>query len=188
MRARLAHGREQVVRARLAVAALVRLLDEVGEHLGIGVAREAVTAALELLAQLGEVLDDAVMDDGDAAVAARVRVRVGHGGAAVRRPARVADAARRVAVEVLELGFEAGDLAHTAEDVESRAVAPLERDARGVVPAVLEALEAPDEDVLRLLASGITNDSAHGRILSRSVLGRSRSRVREVSAAAWARV
>ena len=47
---------------------------------------------LELPLEGGVVLDDAVVDDGDGAVAAEVRVGVAVGGGAVRGPARVADA------------------------------------------------------------------------------------------------
>ena len=71
----------------------VGLLDEVGEDLGVGVGAEHVAGGGELLAQLGEVLHDAVVDDGDAPVAAHVRVCVGGRGTAVGGPARVADAA-----------------------------------------------------------------------------------------------
>ena len=93
VRTRLAYGSEQIVRAGLAVAALVCLLNEVSEDLGVGVAREVMTARLELFTELGEVLDDTVVDNGDATIAARVRMCVRHGGTTVRRPARVADAA-----------------------------------------------------------------------------------------------
>ena len=46
----------------------------------------------QLLLQFGEVLDDAVVDEGELAVVAEVRVRVAVGRAAVGRPAGVADA------------------------------------------------------------------------------------------------
>ena len=85
-RGRLAHGLQQVAR--------VRLLHQVRHHLGVGLARELVAPGGQLVAQFGEVLDDAVVDDGDMAAAGCVRVRVALAGAAVRGPARVADAAR----------------------------------------------------------------------------------------------
>ncbi len=47
---------------------------------------------LELAFERGVVFDDAVVDDGDPAVAAEVRMGVAVGGGPVRRPARVADA------------------------------------------------------------------------------------------------
>ena len=140
------------------------------EDLRVGLAGEAVAAGLELRAELGEVLDDAVVDHRDAAVAAGVGMRVGRRGAAVRRPARVADAAGAGVVAVRELGLEARDLAHPAHDVQAGRPAPgprraLERHARRVVAAVLEPLEPGDEDVLRCIRSGVSDDSAHERIL-----------------------
>ncbi len=55
------HGREQVA-AGLAMPVRV---DEMGDDLGVGLRVEHVAARLELPAQLLEVLDDAVVDDGD---------------------------------------------------------------------------------------------------------------------------
>ena len=50
------------------------LLVEVDEHLGVGVRAEGVAGALELVAQLGVVVDLAVLDDDDAAVLVRDRL------------------------------------------------------------------------------------------------------------------
>ena len=67
-------------------------LDEVRDDLGVGLGLELVPLRLQLVLQLEVVLDDAVVHDDDAAGAVAVRMRVLLGGAAVRRPARVADA------------------------------------------------------------------------------------------------
>ena len=163
----IAHGGHEVVGGRLAghLVALVGFLDEVGEDLGIGVALEHVAAALELLAQLGEVLDDAVVDHGDLAVAARVRVSVLDRGAPVRGPAGVADAAG--SGEILargQLGLEALHLSHAADDVELDGAVlsvVLQRHARGIVAAILHALQPGDEDLRRLIRTGVTNNAAH---------------------------
>ena len=72
--ASLAHGGHQVVRLGIS------LFDQMREDLGIGLALKVVAAALQLFAQLGEVLDDAVVDDGDTTVAAGVGVSVNDGG------------------------------------------------------------------------------------------------------------
>ena len=61
-----------------------------GDDLGVGLGRELGAAALELGAQLGEILDDAVVDDGDAV--GRMRMGVGLVRPAMGRPAGVADA------------------------------------------------------------------------------------------------
>ena len=60
-----AHGRGEV--------AVVGLLDEVRDGLGIGLRGEGVPGRLELGAQLDEVLDDAVVDDRQLARAVVVR-------------------------------------------------------------------------------------------------------------------
>ena len=62
------------------------------DDLGVGLGDERVAFALQLLLQLEIVLDDAVVDDDDAAGAVAVRVGVLLGRPAVRGPARVADA------------------------------------------------------------------------------------------------
>ena len=67
---------------------------ELGGDLGVGVGRELDPGGLELGAQLREILDDAVVDEGDVPVGGEVRVRVAVGGDAVGRPAGVPDAAR----------------------------------------------------------------------------------------------
>jgi hypothetical protein len=93
------------------------LLDEVGDHLGVGLAGEAAAASGQGGPQLGVVLDDAVVDDGDAADAVRVGVDLGR--AAVGRPARVADAAVAGDRRGAELVGERGDLALATDEVEA---------------------------------------------------------------------
>ena len=153
----LAHGGHQVVRLG------IRLFDQMREDLGIGLALKVMAAALQLLAQLGEVLDDAVVDDGDATVAAGVGMSVDNGRLAVSGPASMADTAGSVAVDVGKLALQARDLAHAADDVEvSRGtLAYLERNARGVIAAILHTLEARDQDVLCNIRAGVADDSAH---------------------------
>ena len=114
------------------------------EDLRIGLALKVMATALQLLAQLGEVLDDAVVDDGDAAIAAGVGVSVDDRGLAVGSPAGVADTAGSVAVDVGKLALQARDLAHAADDIEVRrgALAHLERDTRGVIAAIFHTLKA----------------------------------------------
>jgi hypothetical protein len=83
---------------RLLEVAVVELADQLAEHLGIGVAREDAALLLEVGPDGGVVLDDAVVDEGDAVGlgaaggAVGVRVGVGVGGLAMRGPSRVGDA------------------------------------------------------------------------------------------------
>ena len=93
------HGGQEVT--------LVVGLDEVRDDFRVGLGSELVTLSLQLGLELGEVLDDAVVDDEDLAVAVGVRVCVDVGRLAVRRPARVADAElarRHVRLELLDEG------------------------------------------------------------------------------------
>ena len=133
------------------------------EDLGIGLALKVVAAALQLFAQLGEVLDDAVVDDGDTTVAAGVGVSVNDGGLAVGGPTGVTDTAGSVAVDVGKLALQARNLAHAADDVEvcRGALAHLERNARGVIAAILHALKACDQYVLCNIRAGVADNSAH---------------------------
>ncbi len=66
--------------------------DEMGDDLGVGLRGEDVALGRQFLAQLAEILDNAIVNDRDAF--AGVRMGVGLVRLAVRRPARVADADR----------------------------------------------------------------------------------------------
>ena len=70
------------------------IAQEHGRDLGVGLGRERSALGQQVQLELGEVLDDAVVDEGELAAVGQVRVRVLVGGAAVRGPAGVADAGR----------------------------------------------------------------------------------------------
>src|SRR5262249_49798885 len=92
-------------------AALLHLLaHEMGDDFRIGVGLELRALRAELLAQFAEILDDAVVDDGDAL--GRMGMRVGLVRPTVGRPSRVRDpdpAAQRLPgkprLEVLQLAL-----------------------------------------------------------------------------------
>ena len=63
-----------------------------GDDFGVSVALEDDAVVLQLPFQSGIVFNDAVVDDGDKAVAAEMRMGVMVVGGAVRGPARMADA------------------------------------------------------------------------------------------------
>jgi hypothetical protein len=131
----------------------------VGDRFGVGLRREHVTVALELFAKLDEVLDDAVVDQGDAAGAVAVRMGVGVGGSAVRRPARVPDPRRAGDVVERKLLLEDLELPGLPHDVDA---AVDDGDTGRVVPAVLEPRQPVHQDGKRLLAADVTDDAAHG--------------------------
>ena len=87
--------------------------DEEGGDFGIGFGGEAMALGGEFLAQSLEVLDDAVVDDGEAVAGVRVGVALGR--LAVGRPAGVADADRTAERMGGELGLEVLELALRAQ-------------------------------------------------------------------------
>src|SRR2546426_8436039 len=106
-----------------------------------------------------EVLDDAVVDDRDAAFAIEVWMGVLVGGAAVGGPARVAhaDLADRpfaFTERRLELRELAGPLDHPYRAIK-------DGDPSGVIAAVLEASKALQEDWEGLVGADIAHDAAH---------------------------
>ena len=153
----LAHRGHQVM------CLAIGLFDQMCKDLGVSLALKVMAAALQLLAQFGEVLDDAVVDDGDTTVAAGVGMGVNDRRLAVSGPAGVADAAGGVAVDIGKLALQARDLAHAANNIEVRrgALAYLERDTRGVIAAILHTLKTRDQDVLCNIRAGVADNSAH---------------------------
>ena len=145
---------------RLDEIARVLRLDEVGEHLGIGLRREPMALGREPVLDLGVVLDDAVVDQRELAAAVGVRVRVRVVRAAMRRPSRVGDpgmTCRRVAVEVIG---QVGQLAGLLLD-EELAGAGQHGDAGRVVAAVLEAPQALEQDRGGITRPDVPDDAAH---------------------------
>src|SRR5262249_35114398 len=63
------------------------LLEQMRDDLGVGLRAEAVSLREEALLQAGVVLDDAVVDDDEAARAVGMRMRVGLRGPSMCRPA-----------------------------------------------------------------------------------------------------
>jgi len=126
-------------------------------HLGIGLRLEAAAAGHELVLELLEILDDAVMDDGDAVGGDGMRVDLV--GDAVGRPARVADAdlaAERRRPQALD---EAVELALGAAALD----APIDQrgKAGAVVAAVFEPPQPLDQQRRDLSLADDADDAAH---------------------------
>ena len=135
------------------------LLDQVGDDLGVGVGVKDMAALLETGTQVGEVLDDPVVDHRDTPAAVHVGVRVPVGRRAVGRPPGVPhpDRARDGADDLeggVELGQLAGPLHHREATVDHR-------DAGRVVPAVFETSQTLEDDRERLVGAYIAHDAAH---------------------------
>src|SRR4030095_8181237 len=136
------------------------VLDQMGEDLGVGLGLELVTLGQEVLLDLEVILDDAVVDDDQRAGAVGVRMRVLLGRRAVSRPARVSEAERARQRALTEHALEHLEPAGRAPDVQ-RAVVE-DRDARGVVAAILESPQPLDDDADRTLVPDVADDSTHG--------------------------
>jgi hypothetical protein len=140
--------------------ALVMALDQVDDRLGVRLGGEGVAVREQAVAMLPVVLDDPVQDDRKLrAVAAEQRVRVRLRDAAVRRPARVAEAVSGGGAVGVGRDLEVLQVADSADVIEA-AFLP-EGDPGRVVAAVLEALQALEEERFALSGSDVTNDSAH---------------------------
>ena len=131
-----------------------------GDDLGVGVGDEGVAFRTELLLELQEVLDDAVVDNDDVAGGVAVRVRVLLGRLAVRGPAGMPDAVGAVCRLQANGFFQLAELAGGAAEGE-RAVPGADGDAGGIVAAVLEASQAVNDDRRCVVGSDVADDSAH---------------------------
>ena len=132
------------------------LLQQVRHDLGVGLGAEGVAAILKLAAQVAVVLDDAVVDDRQAAGAVEVRVGVLVGDAAVGRPAGVAEPDGAAGQRGLGLPDLAGPLLDHDRAVSRHGDAP------GVVAAILELLQ-PVQDELRCVGAraDVAENAAH---------------------------
>jgi len=151
----LLHGLEQV--------AGVQVVDQVGDDLGVGLARELVAQAGQLGAQLIVVFDDAVVDKCNAGIVfGRREVRVGivRRRGAVGGPARVGDAGEAVEAGLFDLRFEVGHARGGARA--GQAAIEVDGDAAGIVPAVFEPFQALDQDGGDITLGDCTDDTAHG--------------------------
>ncbi len=135
------------------------VFDHEGGDLGIGLRLEDITFGRKLLAQCAEILDDAVVDDGEAGRG--VRMGVGLGRLSMRRPAGMADAGRarqrggcQPRLEVFQFSF--GPAA--------RKLAVFKRgDAGRVVASVFQALQRVDDGAGDRPRSKDANNSTHAK-------------------------
>ena len=138
----------------------IEALEQVDDDLRVRLALEGVARGDELLAQLREVFDDAVVHHGEAPVVRQMRVGVQVRGRAVRRPAGVPDAGaaghgRAAGGLVRELLHLAADLLHLNDLIAH------DGDARGVIAAVLQPPESLQQQGRGLPRAGKSNDSTH---------------------------
>ena len=136
------------------------VLDDEGRNFGIGLRRKRIALGGEFLAQRPEILDDAVMDDRKPRRG--VRMGVGLGRLAMRRPAGVADADRPAERRRGEFRLEVLELALGAPPLQS---AVLERrHAGGIVAAVFEPLQRIDDRARDRPGPENPDNSTHAKI------------------------
>ncbi len=157
------HGQHGAGEVAGCFAVTIGLGHQVHCDLGVGVAGEFHTGRLQLMAQGREVLDDAVVDDGDLAGGVAVRVRIAVGGAAVGRPAGVAQAGaagprirRHLGHGALEVGQPAG-----ATSDSKFAVTVDQGESRRVVAAVLHPAQRVHDDLAGGAPPDVADNSAH---------------------------
>ena len=165
---------------RFQQVAVVQVIDEVGDDLGVGLRHERVALGLQLGAQLVVVLDDAVVDEADppgggqarrfaavgidrgrrARAGGEMRMRVVDDRRAVRGPARVGDAGARLEAFGGDVGRQLGDARRAARAAQAAAL--VDGDAARVVAAVFEATQALDQDRDDVACADGRDDSTHG--------------------------
>jgi hypothetical protein len=137
---------------------------------------ELVPFLLERLLDFQVVFDDAVVHHDDRAAAVAMWVGVFLRGRAVRGPARVADAVSPVnGIQPNDL-FQIAQLAGGAADLELPFAN--HRQARRVVAAILQPLQAFEQHRHHALASDVSDDSRHGGLFPGEPSGQAASRLR----------
>ena len=151
----LLHGLEQV--------AVVHVVDQVSDDLGVGLAHEDVAQGGQLGAQFVVVFDDAVVNQRDARIVfawREVRVGIVRCRRAVGGPAGVGDAGEAVQMRFLDLRFQFSHARCRART--GQAAVEVDSHTAGVIAPVLEALEALDQDRGNVAFCDCSDDTAHG--------------------------
>ena len=129
-----------------------------GSNLGVGLGQEGHALVQQFELELGEVLDDAVVDQGQLAAVGQVRVRVPVRGAAVGGPAGVADTGQGLRQRVLlQLGNQVAQLPGLLPRLD-HAIGD-HGDARRVITAVLQ----PAKPLKDHVQSAVTTNGAVNR-------------------------
>ena len=134
-------------------------VQQVGDHLGVGLAFEDVPLGGQLGLQLGEVLDDAVVHQRHAP--GLVRVGVGGGRGAVGGPAGMADADRGLHRVLGQDGLQIADLALAAAAFDM--AVDHGGDPGGIIAAVFQPLQAVDQTGNDGAVSRDADDAAHAK-------------------------
>ena len=129
-----------------------------GDDLGVGLAFEGEAVGNQLVLELAEILDDAVMDN--AHRPGCVRMRICFRSRPMRGPARMADADRSRQGLFAKPPLQIAQLALGTTTIQPTAIQ--RRDAGRVVSAIFETLQRVDEAPGHGLVADDANDAAHG--------------------------
>ncbi len=140
------------------------------DDLGVRLGDEFVAFLGELMLQFGVILDDSIVHDDEIAAAIAVRMSILLSGAAMRGPARVADAVDAVDRGKTQRLFEVVEFAGRAANFQFAGLRD-HGDAGGIVAAILEALQPIENDRHNFLRADVANYSAHGMFLLRRRAG-----------------
>jgi len=141
-------------------------LDQVRDDFRVCFRSELMSFALQLLLQLQIIFDDAVVHHDDLPGAVAMRMRVLFGGAAMRRPAGVADSVSAFDGRFLQGFFEIAQFPGRAANFQF-AVLRYDGDSRRIIAAIFQFAQAFNDDRNDLLRPDITDNSAHTGFLLR---------------------
>ena len=154
---RKAHGVEQTASIDL------QRFDQMRDDLRVGVGVELIAVLLQFQPDLFEVLDDAVVHHADP-ISRHVWMCVAFERRTVRRPSRVRDtdvAEQRVRAQAIGELF---DLADAAPAFDADRAVRDHREPRRVIAAILQPLEAFEQDPRDVPARDGANNAAHGSV------------------------
>ncbi len=137
-----------------------------GDDFRVGFGLKLVSFGEKLLFQVDVVLDDSVVDHDDLAGAIAVRMSVFLRRAAVRGPARVADAVDAVDWRDADGFLEVAQLSGGAANFKFAIVAH-DGDAGRIISAIFQAPQAVQDQRHHALWADITDNAAHGRCSSK---------------------
>ena len=119
------------------------LVKQLRDHFGIGFRFKYATGGLKRVPQFAEILDDAIVDDGNPA--RHVRVGVAFVRLPVRCPACMRDACGGIHRVFAQQGFEIHDLSGRTPTVQS--ACGRHRDSGTVIAAIFQALQPIDQPI-----------------------------------------
>ena len=136
---------------------------QVRYHLGVRLGTENDAPPLQLLLELREVLDDAVVYDGDAPVSAEVGMRVLLAGTPVRRPAGVSHPGPHPGEVTVAPGKGAGEVPESPDlSYPLYPAVLLKGQPSRIVTPILEVPETLHEHLDTPLPTSVTHYATHG--------------------------